>query len=105
MKSSKNNIATKSDLLKLEDQLTKIIQTVEKKLHAEIIRVRIDMDGLKQELKDEMSKNTSKILDTFDKFVSEIKTAREEKEVISYRLSNHEERIERLEQTVLPSPK
>ena len=81
----------------VEKRLDAKIDGVERSLRAEI---KITAQETKEDLKKEMSKNTSKILNTFDKFLKEIVDSREERIVVSEKLSNHEDRIEKVEKHV-----
>lgn len=96
--------ATKSDILHLdkkidgvEKRLDKKIDDMEKVLRQEI---KITVQESKEEMKMEMSKWGSKILNTVDKFLKEILNSRQEREVVSKQLSEHEDRINRLEKHV-----
>ena len=103
--------ATKKDLKKAKNDLNKKIDGVEKRLDEKIdgvekslrAEIKITAKETKQDLKEEMSKNTSKILNTFDKFLKEIIDSRQEREIVSKELSEHEERIDKLEKHVFAS--
>ncbi len=114
--------AVRKDLIKVKDELSKKIVGGDKKLDAKIdgVEKRLDakIDGVeksleakieitaqetRQDFKQEMSKNTSKILNTFDKFLKEILDSRQERILVSEKLSDHEDRIERVEKHVFAS--
>ena len=111
MKKTKSLPASKQDLKNTEKKLDKKIDSVEKKLDKKIDSVekilreeiKLTAEETKRELKEEMMKNTSKILNIMDKFLPEIKASREERKAVNYRLSNHRDRIEKLEKTILPA--
>ena len=72
----------------------------EKALRAEI---KITAQETKRDLKEEMSKNTSKILNTFDRFLKEIIDSRQERVLVSKTLSDHEDRLVKIEKRVFAS--
>ncbi len=106
-----NSPATKDDVSAVKKDLAKVKKNLKgeiKKLDAKIdgverslsAEIKITAQETKEDLKKEMSKNTSKILNTFDKFLKEIVDSREERIVVSEKLSNHEDRIEKVEKHV-----
>lgn len=104
MKTSNNSVVTKQDLQQLKGELKGDIQRLDRKIYGveKVLRFEIKQSAneTKEELKEEMSKNTSKILDTFDKFVKEIITSREERTVVAGRLSEQSDKIERVEKDI-----
>ena len=96
--------ATKKDLEKVGNKLGKRINQLDGKIDAteKVLReeIKLTANETKEEMKRETSKWASKILNTFDKFIKEIVDSRQEREIVSKQLANHEERIESLERSV-----
>ena len=110
----KNNLpATKEDLQKalalLETKLvTKMVTKEDAKQFAtknelaqteRILRaeIRLSVESVKVELREDMKHMESRIIDHLDSFLAEVKASSEEREIVSYRLSDHEERLTKLE--------
>lgn len=97
---TKTEKVLRAELKETEKSLRKDLQATEQSLRSEI---KLSTAEVKRDFKEELSKHTSKILSTFDKFLKEIVASREERVIVAGKLSEHEERIERLEKQVLPT--
>lgn len=84
--------ATKDDLKQFATK--KELEHTERILRAEI---RLSAESVKVELREDMKHMESRIIDHLDSFLAEVKASSEEREVVSYRLSDHEERLTKLE--------
>lgn len=78
-------------------------QYIEKMFAVNRIATGVMIDGAKDELKDEMKKHRSDIMNHIDGFAGEIKTNREERTVQSHHISENRDRIEKLEKVVATS--
>lgn len=104
---------TKVDLNKIQllitDGLKPVIKDVDG-VKKDLGGLKRDIDGLKDEIED--VKGSIRLLPTkdeyfnsMDKLMGEVKKGREEQEVISGKLSQHSDRLEKLEEKVgIPSP-
>lgn len=112
----KNNLpATKEDLQKAvaileskmvtKDDAKKFATKEELEQTERILRteIRLSAESVKDELREDMKHMESRIVDHLDSFLAEIKASSEEREIVSYRLSDHEDRITTLE-TKFPVP-
>ena len=72
-------------------QLDKKIDGVEKGLRAEM---RVVVEQAKEEIREDISQSTSKVLNTLDGFLKEIAASREERVIVGHRVLQHSERIE-----------
>lgn len=71
----------------------------------EIGGVKREIDGVKDEIKDvresiRLIPNKEEFFDSMDKLMGEVKKSREEQEVIGNTLSQHNDRLEKLEEKV-----
>mgnify|MGYP001559159018 FL=1 len=107
-----NSAVTKKDLNSLEEQV-KITKVEVRKLNTKLDGVRnkiwLDMENLKDEVKDEMALLRNDVAGMKDEIVTEVKAMREEftahqgaHERQQETLEDHEERIKKVEETTSP---
>lgn len=88
---------TQDNLPKTEIQLRKIVR---EEVRNELSTAKVD---LVESLTEIATNFKSAILEAVDKVMGELKKSREEQQTQAYQLSNHSDRIEKLEQ-ILPEP-
>jgi len=89
---------TKKDLQEIE-KITKshLQDSYNDLIKSHIYPLQESQDDLKESFESKMTEFKSEILDAIDAVMGELKAMREEQTLICGRLSNHEERIDRLE--------
>ena len=65
--------------------------------------IKFHQDDLREDLGNKITEFKSDVLSAIDEVMGELKRSREEQEVQSYKLSNHEDRIVSLEAKASPS--
>ena len=109
----------KDDLKKIQVLITDGLRPVVTKIEGlqrevdgvkkEIFGVKKEIDGVKDEIKDvkesiRLIPNKEEFFDSMDKLMGEVKKGREEQEAISEELSQHNDRLEKLEEKVGITP-
>lgn len=103
--------AVRKDLKQTEQMLRKDLDQAvdtlrtEGKQREQVLRaeIRISAGETKEDMREEVRQSTNTILNSFDKYVKEVVDSREERVVVAGKISEHETRIESLENQVFPA--
>ncbi len=92
-----NSLATKKELQQETTALRKDTATLRKGVTVLEVHLKASILATEQRLSDQAKQYRDQILNTFDKYLKEVLDSRQERVFISARLTDHEERLEKLE--------
>lgn len=99
----------RTELKKLEDRVNRKFAVQEEKINEKFaaqgkalgIRIDLAVERAEERINAKARAYHDRLMSAFDQFVKEIRTARDERIVVAAQLSNHEDRLGKLESVVL----